>query len=98
MLLPNVGSIYEAREGHDTDNHKRSTEALLMYPIRTASLCPQAFIDNFIWSVLDKQQKCIISEQSFVILGWNTFVKAACRSPLHYVVPCGQTELLQNQG
>jgi hypothetical protein len=98
MLLRNVGSIYETREGYDTDDHKRSTEALLMQPNRTASLCPHAFRDNFSWSVLNRQQKCIISEQSFVIVGWNTFVKAPCGSPLYYVVPYGQTELLQNQG
>ena len=98
MHLRNDGNIYEIREGYDTDDHKRSTEALLMQPNRTASLCPYAFRDNFSWSVLDRQQKCIISEQSFVIVGWNTFVKSPCGSPLYYVVPYGQTELLQNQG
>jgi len=98
MLLRNVVSIYETRVGHDTDDHKRSTEALLMYPDRTASLCPHAFTDNFSWSGLDRQQKCIISERSFVNIEWSTLVKAPCGSPLYYVVPYGQTELLQNQG
>lgn len=94
----NAAAIYDIGQCYDRDDNNRSTEALLMQPNRTASLCPYAFRDNCSWSVLDWQHKCIISEQSFVIVGWNTFVKAPCGTPLYPVVPYGQSELLQNQG